>query len=153
MKNATVRKYRMAGINEAATIFRYGICVHELIMKAPAPITGGMSWPPVEDAASTAAANRGVNPDRFINGMVREPVPTVFATALPEILPIKPLASTAIFAGPPTVLPIAVSASLMMNSPAPDFNRNAANRTNRNTNVDEIVAILPKMPSGAKYIR
>ena len=61
------------------------------------------AMPPVEAAASTPPAKYGLYPTFFINGMVKEPVATVLATALPETDPIKPLAKTAIFAGPPTL--------------------------------------------------
>ena len=70
------------------------------MMNAPAPMIGGMSGPPVEAAASTPAANRGVNPARFISGMVITPVVTTLATEEPEIEPIRPEASTATWPGP-----------------------------------------------------
>ena len=60
------------------------------MMKAPAPMTGGISGPPVEAAASTPAAKRGVKPARFISGMVITPVVTTLATEEPEIEPIRP---------------------------------------------------------------
>src|SRR5215472_11391072 len=55
--------------------------------KAAAPITGGMSWPPVDPTASIAAAICAGNPERFISGMVTTPTAETFATALPEIMP------------------------------------------------------------------
>ena len=58
--------------------------------KAPAPMIGGISWPPVEAAASTPAANFGGKPARFISGMVMTPVEAVLATAEPEIVPVRP---------------------------------------------------------------
>ena len=90
---------------------------------------------------------------RFIIGIVSEPDPTVFATALPEIEPSIPLAKTAIFAGPPTVRPSSASARRIIKSPAPERRRNAPKSTKSATKVDEIVAIVPKIPSGAKYMR
>ena len=48
---------------------------------------GGISWPPVEATASTAAANGGRKPVRFISGMVIGPSTITFATALPETVP------------------------------------------------------------------
>jgi len=39
-------------------------------------------------------------------GIVNEPVVTTFAVALPEIEPIRALATTAVFAGPPLILPV-----------------------------------------------
>ena len=43
-------------------------------MKAAAPMTGGMIWPPVEATASTAPAKAGLYPTFFISGMVKMPV-------------------------------------------------------------------------------
>ncbi|CSC69947.1 Uncharacterised protein [Vibrio cholerae] len=84
------------------------------MMNAPAPITGGMSCPPVEAAASTPAAKRAGKPAFFIMGMVITPVETVFATLDPDTDPIKPEASTAIKPGPPTTLPAAARDTSMM---------------------------------------
>ena len=47
-------------------------------------MTGGVSCPFVDDATSTAPAFSGVNPVRFMSGMVKVPVVTVFATEDPE---------------------------------------------------------------------
>ena len=82
-----------------------------------------------------------------------DPVPTVLATALPEMEPIKPLAKIEILAGPPFRLPSRAMESCIKNSPAPELSKNAANNMNKNTKVDEIVVMLPNNPSGAKYIR
>ncbi len=101
------------------------------MMKAPAPMMGGINWPPVDAAASTPPAMAGLYPILFIKGMVKEPVATVFATALPETDPMKPLEITAIFAGPPTRRPVRAWAKLMMKSPAPDFSRKAPKRMKR----------------------
>ena len=65
------------------------------MIKATAPIMGGISWPPLEAAASTAPANLAENPRFLIMGIVMTPVPTTLATALPEIVPNRPLARTA----------------------------------------------------------
>ena len=62
---------------------------------APAPMTGGMSCPPVE------AANRGENPERVIIGIVSTPVETVVATADPDTDPIRPEPTTATWPAPP----------------------------------------------------
>jgi hypothetical protein len=83
----------------------YGMFVHVAKMNAPAPIIGGINWPPVLAAASMAAANCGWKPTLFMMGMVRLPVVTTFATALPEREPIKALATAAVLAGPPWVRP------------------------------------------------
>ena len=53
-------------------------------------MTGGISCPPVEAAASTPAAKRAGNPALRINGMVMTPVDTVLATEEPDTEPIKP---------------------------------------------------------------
>ncbi len=100
------------------------------MMKAPAPMIGGISWPPVDAAASTPAANRGAKPARFISGMVITPVVTTFATEEPEIEPISPDPSTATWPGPPTNRPAAARARSITNSPAPERSRKAPNSTN-----------------------
>ena len=48
---------------------------------------GGMICPPVEATASTAPANSGRKPVRFISGMLICPVTMTLATALPEMVP------------------------------------------------------------------
>jgi hypothetical protein len=48
----------------------YGIFSVSAIIKATAPMTGGIICPPIEAVASTAPENVGVNPDRVISGMV-----------------------------------------------------------------------------------
>ena len=72
-----------------------------LIMKAEAPIIGGIKIPPVLAAASTAPAKKGLYPTFFMRGMVKAPVVATFAWELPEILPIRADAITATLAGPP----------------------------------------------------
>ncbi len=39
------------------------------MMNAADPMIGGMTCPPVDDAASTAAANCGLYPSFFMSGM------------------------------------------------------------------------------------
>src|SRR5882724_4278401 len=51
------------------------------MMKAAAPITGGISWPPVEPTDSIAAARYAEKPDFFIAGMVTTPTASTFDTA------------------------------------------------------------------------
>ena len=75
------------------------------MMKAAAPITGGMSWPPVEPTDSIAAARYGVKPDLIMAGMVTMPTASTFDTALPEIMPNSAEPTTAILAAPPRNLP------------------------------------------------
>src|SRR5690606_1666156 len=98
-------KYRMAGITAALAISMYGIPVNSAIKNAAAPMMGGIIWPPVDAAASTAAANSGLYPRRFIIGMVKLPEPTVLATELPEMVPSRALVMTATLAGPPDAQP------------------------------------------------
>ncbi len=43
----------------AIAIVEYGTCSVSAMMKAAAPITGGISWPPIDAHASTPAANSG----------------------------------------------------------------------------------------------
>src|SRR3546814_18878519 len=62
---------------------------------------GGMNWPHDDATASTAPAKRAEKPVRFMSGMVRTPVLATLATALPLIIPNRPLATTATLAGPP----------------------------------------------------
>ncbi len=62
----------------------YGTPVNSEIRKAAAPMTGGVSWPLVEDATSTAPAFSAEKPVRFISGMVKVPVVTTLAIDEPE---------------------------------------------------------------------
>ena len=57
------------------------------MINAAAPMTGGTIWPPFDAIASTDAAKRGLNPELFISGMVKEPVVTTFAVVLPDSVP------------------------------------------------------------------
>ncbi len=101
--------------------------------KAPAPMIGGMIWPPVEAEDSTLAAKCGGNPARFMSGMVMTPVPTTLATAEPLMVPIRAEPMTATRPGPPVILPAAQRARFMMKSPAPERVRKAPNRMNMKT--------------------
>ncbi len=66
---------------------------------------------------------------RFMRGIVMDPVETTFATVLPEIMAKKPLATTAIFAGPPTRLPATARASFMKTFRPPKASRKPAKKT------------------------
>ena len=68
---------------------------------AAIPITGGISWPPVDETASIAAASCGRNPAFFMSGIVTTPVVTTLATTLPEMVPNNEDAMIAILPGPP----------------------------------------------------
>lgn len=94
---------------------------------------GGMALPPVEAATSTAAAKRARYPNRFMTGIVIEPVATTSDVGLPDIVPYRPEEMTAILAGPPRDRPVTNDAMLKKNSPPPAFDRNVPNMTNRKT--------------------
>ncbi len=79
---------------------------YSTIKNAAAPMTGGVSWPLVDDATSTAPAFSAENPTRFINGMVNVPVVTVLAIDDPEISPVIADDTTAALAGPPRMWPM-----------------------------------------------
>ena len=58
--------------------------VNSAIRNAATPITGGVNWPLVDEATSTAPAFSAENPVRFISGMVKVPVVTTLAIDEPE---------------------------------------------------------------------
>ena len=88
--------------------------------KAAIPMTGGISWPPVEARASWAPAYSGEYPVLFIRGMVNTPVATTLATALPLIVPNIALEITAALAAPPFWRPTARKARSMKSWPPPE---------------------------------
>ena len=53
--------------------------MNSAMMKAAAPMIGGMIWPLVEAATSIAPALIAGRPVRFITGMVKVPVVTTLA--------------------------------------------------------------------------
>src|SRR5882757_10027125 len=61
--------------------------MNSAIRKAATPITGGISWPPSEDADSMAAAVAGGMPAPIIAGMVAEPMVMALAAPLPLTVP------------------------------------------------------------------
>ena len=87
--------------------------VNSEIRNAAAPMTGGVSWPLVEEATSIAPAFSGWKPVRFISGIVKVPVVTTLAIDEPEYKPDKAEATTAALAGPPRKCPSSAKASLM----------------------------------------
>ena len=108
---------------------------------------GGINCPPVEEAASTPAANCGRNPFDFINGIVMTPVEAVLAIADPDMVPVKADEITATNAAPPRNL-LAITFDISMtNSDAPDTTRNAPKIMNKVILDEEIEAIMPNMPS------
>ena len=52
-------------------------------------------------------------------GIVKAPVPATLATELPDTVPMRPLESTATFAGPPRAQPATAFARSMKNLPSP----------------------------------
>jgi hypothetical protein len=91
----------MAGIAAPIAIVVYGIPRNTAMRNAVAPITGGVIAPWEAALASTAAATCGVNPVRFMAGIVIVPVLSTLLTPLPLSMPYSPLAQIATFAEPP----------------------------------------------------
>jgi hypothetical protein len=89
------------------------------MMKAAAPMIGGVTCPPQLALASTAPAKRGAKPTFFISGIVITPVVTVLAMALPLIMPNRPELTTLTLAGPPAKRPAAMVARLTNSCPSP----------------------------------
>ena len=94
---------------------QYGTPRNSAITKDAAPITGGMIWPPVDAVASIAAAASGLNPVRFIMGIVSQPSTMTLATAEPEIVPKRLDDTTATLPGPPRCAPATALARCMKN--------------------------------------
>jgi hypothetical protein len=115
--------------------------------KAAAPMIGGMICPPVLATASTAAANGGRKPVRFISGIVTWPVTITLATAEPETLPKSEDEITATLPGPPAERPVSDRAKSMNSRPTPERSMKAPNSTNTTTNPAETPSVEPKMPS------
>src|SRR6056300_1162972 len=110
--------------------------------KAPAPMIGGISCPPVDAAASTPAANWGRNPFAFIRGMVITPVDAVFAMADPEMVPVSADDNTATKAAPPLIRPATSLDNSMTKSLAPDTTKKPPKIINNVILVDEIEASM-----------
>src|SRR5512145_2992889 len=104
---------------------QYGTPRNSAITNDAAPMTGGMIWPPVDAVASIAAAASGLNPVRFIMGIVSQPSTMTLATAEPEIVPNRLDDTTDTLPGPPRCAPATALARCMKNWPAPDFSRKA----------------------------
>ena len=78
-----------------------------------------MIWPPVDATASTAAANGGRKPVRFISGMVIGPSTMTLATALPDTVPNSADETIATLPGPPAVWPVIDIEKSMNSWPVP----------------------------------
>ena len=121
--------------------------MNDTITKAPAPMIGGIIWPPVDAEASTPAANLGRKPLAVISGMVMMPVEAVLATAEPEMVPVSADEMTATKAAPPRKRPAMILESSITKPEAPETTRNAPKIMNSVMLADEIVVMIPNMPS------
>src|SRR5699024_1303679 len=109
-------------------------------------IIGGIIIPPVEATDSTAPANLELYPTFFIRGIVKTPVVTTLAVALPLTLPINPLPKLLTLAGPPRTPPNAPNARSTKTSPTPDLAKKAPNKTNMKTIVAATSNGIPNIP-------
>ena len=110
---------------------------------------GGMIWPPVEATASIAPATLRSYPACRISGMVMTPTVATLLTALPEIMPNRLDATTAILAAPPRRRPINAEAMSVNHSEAPDLSRSWPKNTNMMTMVQMIVIGMPNIATGS----
>src|SRR5690625_4895936 len=123
-----------------------GTFKYSIIIKAAAPINGGIICPPVDAEASVAAANSGLNPAFFIIGIVKDPEATVFPTELPETIPCKALAATAAFAVPPVYFPVTANAKSLKKLPILVWMSMTPKNKNRKMNLEEIWIGVPNTP-------
>ena len=79
--------------------------------------------------------------------MVKVPVVTTLAIEEPEIMPVRPEARIAAFAGPPRMRPTSAKARSRKNWPAPAFSSSAPKKTNRKTKLVETLSGMPKIAS------
>ena len=122
------------------------------MINAAAPITGGMICPADDAELSTPPAKEALYPVSFISGIVKEPVVTTFASDDPEIVPRNPDATTAVFAGPPTYLPVSEKARSINCLAPPVASRNEPNKINAKTKVVATDIGVPSIPSRVMYI-
>ena len=107
---------------------------------------GGMICPPDDAVASIPPAKAGLNPRRLIIGIVNVPVPTMFATVDPDIVPNIDEARMAAWAGPPRVRLVAKNANFSSVSPAPVPSRSTPKMMKTNTVTSTTFVIDPKTP-------
>ena len=117
------------------------------MMKAAAPMIGGINWPLVEAATSMAPALTADMPILRITGRLKTPVVTTLAMEEPEIAPVMPDARIAALAGPPRYLPTSAKDKSRKYLPAPALSSKAPNSTNRKTKLTETSMGSPKMAS------
>ena len=108
---------------------------------------GGMICPALDAVASTPPANAGLNPRFLMIGMVITPVATTLVTAPPDIVPNRPDARIAAWAGPPRKFRVAWNASLMSERPPPICSSMVPSRTKGNTVKIRIPIRVPRIPS------
>ena len=108
---------------------------------------GGIICPLTEAATSIAPALTAGSPVFFIIGMVKVPVVTVFATDEPEIIPVKPDAKIAAFAGPPRIFPTSANAKFKKYFPPPAASKIDPNKTNRKIKLTETLIGIPNIAS------
>jgi hypothetical protein len=89
------------------------------MMKAMAPITGGINCPPVPAAASIPAATLGGIPVETIIGIVMLPIVAASEEGEPVIISNSPLATIVDLATPPHGQRATLTAKLMNHWPAP----------------------------------
>ncbi len=113
-------------------------------------MTGGRNIPPIDAAGSMAPATCGLKPARFIKGMVKAPVETVLAIALPETDPKKADAMTATLAGPPVVRPARARGKSMKNLPGSRFVQKGAKEDKQDDVGRQDVGHDPENPVGCQ---
>ena len=123
------------------------------MMKAAAPMTGGMIMEPVEPMASMAPATSGRYPAFFMRGIVKTPTAATLATWLPVIMPKRQLPNIAAFAGPPRYFPNKAIPESIKSGPAPDTCRNAPKIMNMTITVAETPRAGPRMPSVVRNMK
>ena len=139
-------KYKMAGMVAYPISWKYGTSMSSLMMKAPAPMTGGMICPPLLAAASAAPAMCGLSPIRFIKGIVNVPVVTTLPDALPDTVPMSALEPTAARPAPARIFPKRPKAKFTKKRPAPDSCKNAPKIKNMMMKVAEMMTKKPNTP-------
>ena len=110
--------YNNAGKAAHFAIVRYGVAIMSAITKAVAPITGGISSPPVPPTAKSAALNLGGNFASTIIGFNKAPTVAVFPGPLPLIMPKRPAAITVALPAPPKELRVKYLAHAAKRVPA-----------------------------------
>ena len=120
------------------------------MMNAAEPITGGVICPPREEAASVAPARAAGIPVFFIRGMVITPVVATLDVEEPESIANIEDATTAIFAGPPTMDPNTPFAILSRRSARPVAWRAAPKSRNIAIYVEETPIGVDQIPTSAR---